>query len=178
MFKASFIQCNIKLTLLFVLFTFQETPPTKLTLSLVPPFMLIIFRSLFPCFLKFLFPSITTNMLLYQVYFMVLGILLQGISQPINMTILLTKGGDKKYLCLGCKRETSCVKVPKNSFQFQISTIIYRQQPLFMCLLYESSSPPVIFDIFSFKCMPSTRLINNKAVLFLFTKSMIQLGYY
>ena len=47
---------------------------------------------------------------------MVLGILLQELSLPTNMTILLTKGDEKKQLRLGCKRETGRVKVPKKCF--------------------------------------------------------------
>ena len=93
------------------------------------------------------------------------------------MTILIVSN-DKERLRLGCKKKLVVLRwtnskldgVMVKYFWFQIGAIIYRQEPLFLCLmlvsvtiLHEKKSwtPPLIFIIFGLKCM----IIDNKVCL-------------
>ena len=122
---------SITLNSLFTfLFTFQQTPSNKRTY--VSPFMFIIFYFLFLCVLKIAFSS------KYCKYVILPGVSYgtwnssSGTFFAKNMTILLTRSGDKKRLRLGCEKKLVALKWTNsnldgpiyNLFWFHISATI------------------------------------------------------
>ena len=105
---------SITLNALFVLLTFWQTSPTKRTFSMGPHLSLLSSACYFFVFESLYFSASVANMLFSQEYLMVL------------------------CLRLGCKKKLAVFRWTNSSldgpmlknFCFQISAIIYRQQPL------------------------------------------------